>query len=321
MPTIVQAPIWRDTAVSFGAAESAPFQISADGELIYAGEAFRRPGASELSARVNDVCADYLGNPLPDLSSGADRDQAAPELVRTFGVQVMMGSTVSAVAEVTFTLDWSYDPGRTMSGLANDPIVPLLDSRQKLVATVYGGTMLVMSSPVVGLGVAYKIGEGLQGGYNSVLNLEGVRRISVGGLPWDVEETCARHALYYLNALGGWDTLVMRGASSVSDSVERSEAWRNYDNSDFRNRGRVNWRNAVTRTWTMHTGWLTDAQAAKMHHLLESPDVYLMDLDTGEVRAVVLTDTDAPVKTFKGEGRRLVDYTVTAQFAQDMERR
>lgn len=320
MPIIVQAPIWRDTAVSFGAAESAPFQISADGEVIYSGEVFRRPGTSELSVRINDVCADYLGNPLPDLS-GSVRDQAAPELVRAFGVQVLMGSSVSEMAEVTFTLDWSYDLGRTLAGLANDPIVPLLDIRQKLVATVYGGITIMQFAPKEGLGVSYIIGTGMQGGYNSVFNLGNPGRVFVGGLPWDVEETCARHALYYLNAYGGWDTLVMRGASSVSDAVERSTAWRDYDNADPRNRGRVNWRNAVTRTWTMHTGWLTDEQAAKMHHLLESPDVYLMDLETGEVRAVVLTNTDAPVKTFKGEGRRLVDYTITAQSAQDMERR
>ena len=308
--------------MSFGSADSASFQVSAGDEVIYAGTAFRRPDAAELSVRLNDICADFLSNPLPDFGDEAERDtQAAPELVRTFGVQFTMGGTVSKVAEVQFFRDWSYDPDWPLTGLANDLIVPLLDRRQKLVLTSYTNAQRALRvTPVSGLSPSYVIGGG-DGPYNVTFSLTNVRSVSCSGITWQVEETCLRYALYYLNAHGGWDSLLVRGAASVSDAMERSTAWRDYDNSDARNRGRVNWRNAVTRTWTLHTGWLTDEQAAKMHHLLESTDVYLLDLETQELRAVVLTDTEAPVKTFKGEGRNLVEYTVTAQYAQDIERR
>ena len=309
--------------MSFGAAESAAFQVSAGEEVIYAGEAFRRPGASELSVRLNDICSDFLANPLPDIDPEAPVTQAAPDLVRVFGVQLVQGSLVSSVGAVEFSRDWSYDPEWPLTGLANDPIVPLLDYRQRLVLTSYTDASRTVYLDRTGGAGSLSVAVGGSGGpYNASLNMSrNVLRARCGDLTWSVGQTCARHALYYLNAHGGWDTMLMRGASSQSDGVERSEAWRDYDNADPRNRGRVNWRNAVTRTWTMHTGWLTDAQAAKMHHLLESTDVDLLDLDTQELRAVVLTDADAPVKTYKGEGRRLVDYTVTAQCAQDMERR
>ena len=303
--------------------ESAAYQVTADGEVIYSGTAFRRPGAAELSVRLNDVCADFLSNPLPSLKSGSGTEtQAAPELVRTFGVQILLGGTVSEVAEVKFSADWSYDPDWPLTGLANDSIVPLLDRRQRLVLTSYAAnTYLVRIEAVEGPNPSLRVGEGMTTAYNVTVNLSNARSVTCGSLTWQVADTCCRYALYYLNAHGGWDSLLVRGASSVSDSMERSTAWRDYDNSDPRNRGRVNWRNSVTRMWTLHTGWLTDAQAAKMHHLLESTDVYLLDLETQELRAVVLTDTDAPVKTFKGEGRRLVDYALNAQCAQDIERR
>lgn len=309
--------------MSFGSADSASFQVSAGDEVIYAGTAFRRPDAAELSVRLNDICADYLSNPMPDIDPEAPVTQEAPELVRTFGVQFVQGSLISTVGAVEFSRDWSYEQGRPLSGLANDPIVPQLDYRQRLVLTSYDSQSRTVYLDRTGGAGSLSVAVGGSGGpYNASLNMSrNVLRARCGDLTWSVGQTCARHALYYLNAYGGWDTLLMRGASAVSDGVERSEAWRDYDNADPRNRGRVNWRNAVTRTWTMHTGWLTDAQAAKMHHLLESPDVYLLDLDTQELRAVVLTDAEAPVKTFKGEGRRLVDYIINAQFAQDMERR
>ena len=66
---------------------------------------------------------------------------------------------------------------------------------------------------------------------------------------------------------------------------------------------------------------MTEAEASKMHHLLESTNVCLWDNVEGVMRPVVLTDNNVAHKTYKGEGRNLIRYTITAELARDRQRR
>ena len=58
-----------------------------------------------------------------------------------------------------------------------------------------------------------------------------------------------------------------------------------------------------------------------MHHLLNSTDIYLYDTESRLACPVVLTDTATEYKTYRGNGRKLVSYEMTAQLAQDRQRR
>ena len=95
-----------------------------------------------------------------------------------------------------------------------------------------------------------------------------------------------------------------------------------YDNGTADARGRVNYAMEIQRRYTMHTGWLTDEQSARMHHLLNSPCVYLQDLASAgaDIVPVVLTNTTTEYKTYLGQGARMVDYTIVADLAADMMR-
>ena len=73
--------------------------------------------------------------------------------------------------------------------------------------------------------------------------------------------------------------------------------------------------------WTLRTGILTDGQSARMHHLLNSPQVYLCDLDEGRFFPVVLTDDTHDRQSYKGNGRRPNQYNFNAQLAQERFRR
>ena len=86
-------------------------------------------------------------------------------------------------------------------------------------------------------------------------------------MTYDVVKPCARYALYYVNAYGGWDSLLTAGNDKRVDNYTRSTYKKVYSPSDLSDRGTVNYCNDIHRTISLVTDWLTDAQSARMHHL------------------------------------------------------
>jgi hypothetical protein len=62
-------------------------------------------------------------------------------------------------------------------------------------------------------------------------------------------------------------------------------------------------------------------EAAKMHHLLGSTEVYLYDLEKDRMIPVVITDNECKYKTFQNEGGKLVEYEINVKVAKQMIRR
>ena len=65
------APIWKDHFVTLGGGDVIPFRIRVQdqsGNIIYNGKSHIKPGETNNSIRINDICADYLTNALPALS-------------------------------------------------------------------------------------------------------------------------------------------------------------------------------------------------------------------------------------------------------------
>ena len=150
-------------------------------------------------------------------------------------------------------------------------------------------------------------------GYSSKVALE------VDGYKYTFN-ACADYVLYYINAYGGWDSLLMHGRMKAEDALTRHSIGIDYDNTYPYHRGRVNYATEVQRKFTIHTGWLTDDQSGRMHHLLNSQCVYLHDIASGDIVPVVLTNTNTEYKTYLNQGARMVDYTITADLAVDMMR-
>ena len=147
-------------------------------------------------------------------------------------------------------------------------------------------------------------------------------QVSANGVTWDVRDnTCARYAVYYTNAYGGWDSLILDGIARTSDALTRHTAMREYNNADSDRRGWMDFAVEVERNWELNTGILTDDQSELMHHLLNSTNVFLYDFFLGEITPVVLTDVGAQRKTYKGNGRQVIQYTFNAKEAQTQVRR
>lgn len=161
--------------------------------------------------------------------------------------------------------------------------------------------------------------------------------VVLGSLKLTYVETCARYVLYYVNAMGGLDWFVIRGNVKTSDALTRTEYTRrgktdlspSYDDLTdpgvpwvgIQERGRDVLAVAVQKTLEMHTHWLTDEQSLRMHNLIESPAVFVHDLNDDVVRPAVITDSVCEYKTYKTNERKLVSYVLTVELANPTERR
>lgn len=339
------APIWQDYTVTVGSnVASAKFTIqeNATGSTIYTGKAFTRPGATDPVVRINDICADWLQNTFPVLAAGmSPADLAALSLPVQFDIYDDNGVLLDSVQ---FYDDWSYEQGfdYTTLGLCA-PINGRIDCRQWIPCTVLDGSdvtavltfedgstitvvfpLEVQADFNLDYNEDFAISVLLSGSGTAVFDLSqwnNVAQVELNGLTtYKVVDCCGAYALIYKNAYGGWDTFLIEGNHLEADGVTHHTAERVYDNANGRERGTVNYVNELRKGWTFHTGLLDDEQAGRMHHLLNSPDVYLQDLAAGSIVPVVLTGSETEYKRY-ANGRRMAEYTITAELAQERVRR
>ena len=57
-------PLWKDYVVNLGTGDSIQYRILLhDVEyVIYTGKAYKKPGETNITVKVNDICADYIVN-------------------------------------------------------------------------------------------------------------------------------------------------------------------------------------------------------------------------------------------------------------------
>ena len=317
------SPIWKDYFVDFGDEESVIYRISypedGEGRVIFVGKSNKRPGAESNIARINDICADYLANNTPDFFNSHTTFNSFPEfLIEVFNEEE---GTWEDFESIRFSPDWSYEEDFDMEefGMAA-PIKSVFDRRQAILFSVFNKTSITYtlqgirpSTHTIDINGSATITFG----HPSILHTG----ITIDGHHYDYVNTCAEWVVYYINAYGGWDSLIIEGNVSERDDLNRHNISLEYDNGQMQNRGKRNFVNELTKVFTLHTGWLTDDESSRMHHLLNSTNVYLGNLVDGRVFPVVLTNTTTEYKTYKSNGRQLVDYTIEAEVAREMTRK
>ena len=310
--------IWKDYLVSFGNVAEADYTINVGATAICSGHAVRRPDQAQLTVRINDVCADYLLHALPSVTAATS---VSEDSAVTFTVKDSGGNTVDSVQ---FVADWSFDHDHSPAALA-DPVNGRVSPSQALVVSVLGTSATSFSlkykSGSTGSVSVAASGGPVQNVSLPLASYTGLESVTVAGKTYTVADACARYALLYVNAFGGWDTLLMEGRDSKADAYDRHTMVQRYDNATRSARGTVEYINEVTRGWTLRTGWLTDAQAARMHHVLGSTHVYLYDITAATLVPVIITDQECDYKTYRGNGAQMVNYTVRVELAQDIIRR
>lgn len=339
-------PIWKDYFVTLGTgASSFLFRILADDgtnqSIIYTGRAYQKPGESSIQIRINDICADFLRNKFPNL---IDRDFTGNGSPVSFHVESYVSNSWVEKDEVEFTNDWSYDYDFNVDTMGlSFPVNGRIDLRQWVMYSSQNESMLTATITLkdgssFNIYIPVQISADFNNDFNedfatmlrntqpgtAVFDLSqwgDVQSISIGNTTYEVVTDCGEWALYYVNAYGGWDTFLIENLVSMRDELTRFTKASVYDNRDSSNRGVTNYLNELSRIYTINTSWLTDAQSERMHHLLNSTEVYLCNINTGMMMPVVLNNTTTEYKTFKTNGHRMVNYTFEATLAQERIRR
>lgn len=342
------APIWKDHFATLGKYDVIPFRIRINdlqGDIIYTGKSHIRPGETDNTIRINDICADYLTNALPALSQAEFSELTFP---LAFVVEAYVPLATGEprwdyVDTVQFINDWSYDDSHdpeTM-GMAF-PINGRISNRQLLLYTACNVSSVTATlrfndgserQEDIPLEIPVVFSEGntdfarsarAAGSGTAGIDLsarDDLASVTINGTTWEVVNGCSEWVLYYVNAYGGWDSLLIEGNTIVTDTLKRYTRESEYDNRSSRNRGTQNYINEISKAYTLHTSWMSDEESLRMHHLLNSTEVYLYNINTGEMLPVTLNNTTTEHKTYKTNGGRLVNYTIEAILSQSRLRR
>lgn len=324
-------PIGRDYFASL-TSSPANFTVKWESETIYTGRAFARPGATAPQIRLNDIVAPRLGQDVACLTTESTGYFVAPGMMRTFRVFNASGTQVGN--DLAFYLkcdndtrgvlgrNWPHEPitGRI---LGTQPFIVSLYNSDNLTYDGGSGTYIRIkgdtwptaenAEPYVGIGnYTVHLGDYLRGDE---------AYITVNGHRYDLVRDCAvRYLIYYVNGYGAWDTLLVEGAAYEGRTWDRKDLRREYRNNVDGERGRWNYANIGTRTWELHTGWISDEAATRMHHLLGSTLVYLFDTQGAVFVPVVVTDAEWRQQTYAANGGP-VDYAIHLEEAREVVRR
>ena len=331
------SPIWKDYEVTLGSGDYADYTIrtsTSTDDVIYSGTAWKKPGDTNVKIVINEICMDYMGQTLPDLDTNGL--QACSTYIKTFYVYV--GSTQKASVDFLFDFSYNYALANSLSPYSmSEPVDGIIDVRMPLVHTMR------MNSGTV---VYYDEGNSFDDSFDLSFDVINEQPVSLSGYGnyvrkstsadighaisfhetsgWTTyvyAETCARFALYYVNEYGGWDFFVFQGGYKRTDKYKKLEMKRANNNATSDAREITNYANELTFALDLKTHLLTDYQASKMHHLLGSTNVYLYDLEEQRAYSAVIKDNQCEYKTYKNEGYKMVQYTVSVEIAKEMTRR
>lgn len=339
------AAIWKDYYVTLNNMTAADFRVctgSYGGTVIYNGRAVAKPGASSLSIRINDICADYLRATVPNF----DLRFTAGLLSLTFYVQykATSASTWTDKESVTFTNDWSYDydydaerDGYTF------PISLIADPRQIILLTVSAGTASVVATltnkdgTTINVTIPVRRTADFNNDYNNdyshiseaanagvvqlnLGNYPSVVKAVIGGNTWTVDRSrCKDYGIYYVNAYAGWDSLSFYGTER--ESYKRHVYQVDYDNRRQSAQGGKDYINETDIHFDLATGMLTELGASRMHHLVGTNTAVVHEFATGRILPVTIVTDSVTAKTYRSEGRTPITYELEVAVAQDRQRR
>ena len=321
-----------------------------EGRVIHEGIASAAPNdTTSIWISPNEVAAAYLSAPFQDTTGGAWHSQL---MGRYFAIDYWDSGDWLAADYWGIYANWSYDhdvdiktmglshPIRAVAAPNQWLVVSVLDwddQRQvNFLLTFADGTERNIAQDLFraadfnsdfNADFAITAGEYNVAGYAALYlclynNLVRVELIypsnNVVLADYAVVQECKRYALYYRNAYGGMDSLLLDGVQK-GETYARSTITRNVDNSVQGARAIQNYRNGVVEGWELRLNALTDEAASRMHHLVGSAEVYLCDLIADTLTPLVLTDSECVARTF-ANGHKRLDWKLAATTAQVMRR-
>lgn len=268
------------------------YRIYNKNNLIFQGRAYKRPNADTNDIKLNKIFENYLSNSINGLLNSGETEETNAEACKVFQIMKLdADGTETLIDEYTILYDWSYD-------------------------FRYRGSNANLSRPINGRYVAgmYKMGTTVNGQSGTVTN-------SLTAGAYNVLADCGEYALYYLNAYGGWDALLIDGTVLKKSTITQYTTDKNYDNNRIEFE-QVKYINEVQDAYEINTGFLTDEQAANLSkNLIPSKEVYLHIISDNKIIPVLITDTSVIYQTYQTNNLQMPQYKINVKESQVKLRR
>lgn len=327
-------PAWRDVYYDFP--YSTTFTISTGKKTIFTGNAVLNPSTGIARINVASILRNYMSSVM-NFSDDIVQNKEDKEFT-------LYSSTGEILARYIIHNDWSYDRDldyhlpEDNGYVLSDPINRHFDPRMYLLFTTYTIGKVDWTYTIAHEGstevFTYRpdtsdfnftntvILKGAGPGADSVVfeNKDGFQGNKVS---YDVpkcgtgDSYSSRYAIYYRNRKGGYDSFLIEGGHTKKDSYNKSNYITTYNNNNPLDFGTRNYHKDITTTLTLYTGWLSDSESEKLSfNLLPSTEIYIHDLEEGTIKSAIITNSSADYKTFKSNGRKLVNYELTITESQ-----
>lgn len=311
-------PIWRDSYyIDIDGANTINYTIKENGNLLYSGVAQKTPNNDYIKINVSKLVYNYLSSELPNgfLSGYYTLSNYCKKFTFSDG---------------TKTVDYDYYNSYSYSSLPSNntisvPIKKTIDRRQYFLYSMFfpSGEGNYTYSLTDGFNQYDKHTETITDKKQHLIidnDFGNYTKINVNDDVFDVVDGCYEYCLYYLNAFGGWDSLLVGGNNVRTDKITSSYYNRAFDNTTIQFE-KSKYLNVIIPTYKLYTDYFTDEEQSKLWHLLESNEVYLHNLNDDIIYPVNITNTKCEYTTFKNNGRKKFYNTIDVEVSQQRVRR
>lgn len=131
---------------------------------------------------------------------------------------------------------------------------------------------------------------------------------------------CGKAALYYSNAKGGWDSFLIEGNITKTDTYDKYSISSNWETKTLQSGNRT-LMNTITESWQLMTHMLKDSEMDKLaSNLFSSNNIYFHNLVTDTIVPVKITDTSVVYKTWQNNKRKKFYATIKIESNQPKKR-
>jgi hypothetical protein len=332
----IYQPIWKDIYYTKYNTPQLNYTIyDEENNLIYRGKSIATPDSNDVTFNINKICGNYLSSSLSEDIN--NRIEYISDYAKLFTIKEINDSVAGekTIAQYRFYNNYLFDEEK--GGIfISDPIrrsnnrtttTVDVDRRQYMVISAYykgdgskeisvNATTLIGGSKIQSIVIdntAQMVRFHRDSGLKNVVYY--TRNSEDTAFNFNLVNTCYEYCLYYVNAYGGWDSLLVDGNVKKVDKIESKYYNRAYSNTTTQFE-KKKFTNVITPQYTLHTGWFNDDEQSRLYHLLESTEVYLHNLVTDTIEPVNITNNTCEYKTYTNNGKKKFNNTINVEVAQ-----
>lgn len=291
---MIKVSCWEDAIYTITGETSIYYNIyDENNTLLYTGRAYQRPDDGEININVSQIVRNYLNSTFP----------------------------ATAFSGTTFQEGQFYLPYAVLGFTLTDGKGNVFETYKFLNCWDYVTRYMFIDNTTMNFAINNYINNHFAVGqyrFASVLTKTNKVRVTIS--VEDNGTACGYGALYYSNALGGWDSFLIEGRITKKAAFTKYNIDNNFIAGTLQF-GHRTINNTISESWELQTHYLTDDESKTLcDNLYGSNNVYFHDFATDIIVPVTITDTSITYKTYKNQGKKYFMHTINVKNAQDHQR-